>query len=63
MLVINNDEDKVADIKNGKPTEIYDFKTDYYITNFNNEKILLINEINQKIALFYRKEREDFYTV
>ncbi|WP_342546652.1 hypothetical protein NST69_17895 [Paenibacillus sp. FSL P2-0089] len=60
LLVINNDEDKVADIKNGKPTEIYDFKTDYYITNFNNEKILLINEINQKIALFYRKEREDF---
>ncbi|NMP11389.1 hypothetical protein [Paenibacillus polymyxa] len=60
LLLLNCNEGQLADIKYGYQTELYSFYTDHLLTNINKSKILLLNEKNNQIIIFYRKSKENF---
>jgi hypothetical protein len=60
LLLLNCNEGQLADIKYGYQTEVYSFYTGYILYNINKSKMLLLNEENNKVIIFYRKSKENF---
>ncbi|MFK4439155.1 hypothetical protein ABIA61_004561 [Paenibacillus sp. RC21] len=60
LLLLNCNEGRLADIQYGTETELYSFYAEYCLTNRSRSKILLLNEENNKIIIFYRKSKENF---
>ncbi|AIQ11350.1 hypothetical protein [Paenibacillus durus] len=60
LLLLNCNEGRLADIQYGNKTGLYNFYTEHYLADRNRSKILLLNEENNLIIIFYRDTKENF---